>query len=167
MHVRHLAELTTNYSLHSWLSAMYLCVYCVVRRLIVGMAIRPCKWNGALAFKTLHHYQRSPYLFAVHLNEVSIIAEHSQTLWTVENGSMTIETNLFETTFISDRIHLRLFHLRPHPFEITFILRHVVVKLFWFTVHQIIMMYLPLLWEDLKILQGYVLPCPGVIHAGL
>jgi len=43
---------------------------------------------------------------------------------------MTIETNLFETTFISDRIHLRLFHLRPHPFEITFILRHVVVKLF-------------------------------------
>jgi len=37
----------------------------------------------------------------------------------------SFETYLFETTFISDHIHLT-----QHSYEITFILRHVKVKLF-------------------------------------
>jgi len=43
----------------------------------------------------------------------------------------SFETTSFETTFILGHIHFRL-----HSFEITFILRYVKVKLFWFTVYH-------------------------------
>ena len=55
-------------------------------------------------------------------------------------------------------------------FEITFILRHVKVKLFWFTVNQTFMIYLPLLCGrpevlqgdySFEVLQGYAFLCPG------
>ena len=99
----------------------------------------------------------------------------------VLNGSMTIESNWFKTinlrTFILDLFIWDYIHLRPHLFEITFILHHVEVKLFWFTVNHIFMIYnLPLLLGRPEVLQGdysfqflqsYALPCPGVTHAGL
>jgi len=76
----------------------------------------------------------------------------------------TIETTSFENTLIWDHIRDHI-HLRPHSFwdhihfettfilrlhsfwdhTHTFILRHTEVKLFWFTVNQIFVIYLVLL----------------------
>jgi len=80
------------------------------------------------------------------------------------------ETTTFDTTFIWylfirdhsiwDHVLLRPIHLRPHShetfsYETTFIwnhihLRHVEVKLFWFPVYHIFMIYLSFFAEDLK-----------------
>jgi len=51
--------------------------------------------------------------------------------------------------------------------ETTFILLHVKVKLFWFTVYQNFTICLPLFCGRPEVLQGYALPYPGVTHAGL
>jgi len=62
-------------------------------------------------------------------------------------------------------------HLRPHSFEITFILRHVKVELFWFTVDHSFMICLSLLCRrpevlqgdyPFEVLQGYAFPCGWV-----
>ena len=65
--------------------------------------------------------------------------------------------------------------LRPRSFQTTFILRQVKVKLFWFTVYEIFMIYLPLLCGrpevlqggySFEVLQGYAFLCARVTHAG-
>jgi len=77
----------------------------------------------------------------------------------------SFETTSFETTFIWGCVHLRprsfeaafiwgRVHLRPRSFETTFILRHVKVKLFWFAVDHIFMIYLPLPCNRPEFLQG-------------
>jgi len=57
-----------------------------------------------------------------------------------------------------------------------FILRHVKLKQFWFTVHLIFMIYLPLLCGradvlqgeySFEVLQGYALLRPRMTHAWL
>ena len=74
-----------------------------------------------------------------------------------------LRSHSYETTFIWEHIHLR-----PRLLQITFILRHVKVKLFWFTVNHIFVICLPLLsWQPevfqsdsaFEVLQCYVLPC--------
>jgi len=71
-------------------------------------------------------------------------------------------TYLFETTIIWDYNHLRPVHLRPHShetfsFDTTFILRHIKVKLFWFTVNHI-------LWSTFHFFTGDLKFCKVSLH---
>jgi len=93
--------------------------------------------------------------------------------------------HLFETTFILDLFlsgHLIWdffvwdhVESRPDSFEITFILHHIEVKLFWLTMYHIFMIYHPLLHgrpevlqgdSSFKVLQGYDLLCPRWLTLG-
>ena len=119
-----------------------------------------------------------------------------QTIETISFETTFIWDNGIWDLFIWKHIHMRLFHLRPHSFEnysfettftwdhnnlrphsfeITFTLRHAKVKLLWFVVNHILMIYLPLLWErpevlkddySFEVLQDDALPCPRWLTLG-
>ena len=87
----------------------------------------------------------------------------------------TLETCSFKTTFTWDFFIWDRVHVRPHSFDITFILRQVKLKLVWFAVYHMFMIYLPLLCRRLEVLQGdysfdvlqgYALPCPKWLTLG-
>jgi len=104
----------------------------------------------------------------IHLRIIHLRPHSLETTFIWDHNNL--RPHSFETTIIRDHNNLR-----PHSFEITFTLRHAKVKLLWFVVNHIVMIYLPLLWErpevlkddySFEVLQGDALPCPRWLTLG-
>ena len=96
-------------------------------------------------FRVLDHSFETTFIWDhdiwdhVHLRPIHLRPRSFETtfIWDhIHLRPQSFETTSFETTFIWDHFIWDHIHLRLHSLVIAFILRHVEVKLFWFTVYH-------------------------------